>query len=159
MPGTSDRQYDVTTRACRQPEIRWLLTRPIVCGCVRGQRLSAAETEAKLRYAALRSRIISVRAATSLIEGAGERKPQKEPDSGSRRARIRCSANLPGGRIVRTIGIATGESQNRLQNLAYNIRRLVTLERMLPHEGVVCPVRIKRDAGRVNAAAPRQNKQ
>src|SRR5450756_941866 len=36
----------------------------------------------------------------------------------------------PGGRIVRTIGILRAKAKIGLQNLAYNIRRLVTLERM-----------------------------
>lgn len=35
-----------------------------------------------------------------------------------------------GGRIVRTIGIVRAKAKIGLQNLAYNIRRLVTLERM-----------------------------
>ena len=34
------------------------------------------------------------------------------------------------GRIVRTIGIVRARAKIGLQNLAYNIRRLVTLERM-----------------------------
>ncbi len=34
----------------------------------------------------------------------------------------------PGGRIVRTIGIVRARAKIGLQNLAYNIRRLVTLE-------------------------------
>jgi IS5 family transposase len=34
------------------------------------------------------------------------------------------------GRIVRTIGIVRAKAKIGLQNLAYNIRRLVTLERM-----------------------------
>ena len=36
----------------------------------------------------------------------------------------------PGGRIVRTIGIVRARAKIGLQNLAYNIRRLVTLERL-----------------------------
>ena len=37
----------------------------------------------------------------------------------------------PGGRIVRTIGIVRARAKIRLaRNLAYNIRRLVTLERI-----------------------------
>jgi transposase, IS5 family len=36
----------------------------------------------------------------------------------------------PGGRIVRTIGIVRARAKIGLANLAYNIRRLVTLERM-----------------------------
>jgi hypothetical protein len=46
------------------------------------------------------------------------------------RARIRCSQNSPAGRIVRTIGLARAKAKIGLQNLAYNIRRLVTLERI-----------------------------
>jgi IS5 family transposase len=38
--------------------------------------------------------------------------------------------NSPGGRIIRTIGIARAKAKIGLQNLAYNIRRLVTLDRM-----------------------------
>jgi transposase, IS5 family len=36
----------------------------------------------------------------------------------------------PGGRIVRTIGIVRARAKIGLQNLAYNIRRLVTLKRI-----------------------------
>jgi IS5 family transposase len=36
----------------------------------------------------------------------------------------------PGGRIVRTIGIVRACAKIGLQNLAYNIRRLMTLERI-----------------------------
>ena len=36
----------------------------------------------------------------------------------------------PGGRIVRTIGIVRARAKIGLQNFAYNIRRLVTLDRM-----------------------------
>ena len=38
--------------------------------------------------------------------------------------------SAPGGRIVRTIGIVRARAKIGLQNLAYNIRRLVTLERL-----------------------------
>ena len=38
--------------------------------------------------------------------------------------------NAPGGRIVRTIGIVRARAKIGLQNLAYNIRRLVTLDRL-----------------------------
>jgi hypothetical protein len=36
----------------------------------------------------------------------------------------------PGGRIVRTIGIVRARAKIGLQNLAYNIRRFMTLERL-----------------------------
>jgi hypothetical protein len=42
----------------------------------------------------------------------------------------RPTAPSPGGRIVRTIGIVRARAKIGLQNLVYNIRRLVTLERM-----------------------------
>jgi len=38
--------------------------------------------------------------------------------------------SAPGGRIVRTIGIVRARAKIGLQNLAYNIRRLMTLERL-----------------------------
>ena len=38
--------------------------------------------------------------------------------------------SAPGGRIVRTIGVVRARAKIGLQNLAYNIRRLVTLERL-----------------------------
>jgi len=38
--------------------------------------------------------------------------------------------NAPGGRIVRTIGIARARAKIGLQNFVYNVRRLVTLERI-----------------------------
>ena len=39
----------------------------------------------------------------------------------------------PGGRIVRTIGIVRARIKIGLQNLAYNVRRLATLERRRSH--------------------------
>ena len=38
--------------------------------------------------------------------------------------------NAVGGRIVRTIGIVRARAKIGLQNLAYNIRRFVTLDRI-----------------------------
>ncbi len=39
-------------------------------------------------------------------------------------------SRAPGGRIVRTIGMVRARAKIGLQNLAYNVRRLVTLERL-----------------------------
>jgi hypothetical protein len=63
--------------------------------------------------------------------------------------------NSPGGRIVRTIGIARAKAKIGLQNLAYNIRRLVTLERMAA-AWVVCPARPKRAQGAQKKTYSRQ---
>jgi hypothetical protein len=67
---------------------------------------------------------------SSAISGPGEREPPKEPSSSAHRALFGAQQNSPGGRIVRTIGIARARAKIGLQNLAYNIRRLVTLERI-----------------------------
>ena len=56
--------------------------------------------------------------------------------------------NAPGGRIVRTIGIVRARAKIGLQNLAYNIRRLVTLERLAQDGGVVCSVLTEAVAGK-----------
>ena len=73
------------------------------CGSHKRNRpLSEAETEANPRKSTVRARI-------EHVFGAQE--------------------NAPGGRRVRTIGIVRAKIKIGLQNLAYNIRRLVILER------------------------------
>jgi IS5 family transposase len=68
----------------------------------RNRPLSEAETEANYRKSKVRARI-------EHVFGAQE--------------------NAPGGRLVRTIGIVRAKIKIGLQNFAYNIRRLVILER------------------------------
>jgi transposase, IS5 family len=63
---------------------------------------------------------------------------QAQENANRRKSRVRAriehvfgaQQNSPGGRIIRTIGIVRAKAKIGLQNLAYNIRRLVTLERM-----------------------------
>ena len=91
----------------------------------------SAETEAKLSLRGLRSRI---------HQRANRNHPLSQAQENANRQKSRVRAriehvfgaqqNSPGGRIVRTIGIARAKAKIALQNLAYNIRRLVTLERM-----------------------------
>jgi IS5 family transposase len=91
----------------------------------------SAETEAKLSLRGLRSRI---------HQRANRNHPLSQAQENANRQKSRVRAriehvfgaqqNSPGGRIVRTIGIARAKAKIGLQNLAYNIRRLVTLERM-----------------------------
>jgi IS5 family transposase len=91
----------------------------------------SAATEAKLRARGFKSRI-HVRAGRdrplSQVQEAANRKKSKI------RARIEhvfgAQETAPGGRIVRTIGLVRARAKIGLANLAYNIRRLVTLERM-----------------------------
>jgi hypothetical protein len=66
---------------------------------------------------------------SSAIPSAGEREPPKEPSSSPHRARIRCSTELAGWPDRTDDWHRAGESQNGPAELAYNIRRLVTLER------------------------------
>ena len=68
----------------------------------RNRPLSAAETEANTRKRKVRPRIEHV---------------------------FDAQENVPGGRLVRTIGIVRAKIKIGLQNLAYNIRRLVILEK------------------------------
>jgi IS5 family transposase len=91
----------------------------------------SAEIEGKLKARGFRSRI-HVRASRNhpLSEAQVEANRRKSKI----RARIEhvfgAQETAPGGRIVRTIGIVRAKAKIGLMNLVYNIRRLVTLERM-----------------------------
>jgi IS5 family transposase len=91
----------------------------------------SAETEATLKARGFKSRI-HVRAARRHPLS----KTQEEANRKKSRVRARvehvfgAQQTSPGGRIVRTIGIVRARAKIGLQNLVYNIRRLVTLERM-----------------------------
>ena len=90
----------------------------------------SAETERKLGARGFRSRIHKRgrrnRPLTEAQVRANHRKSKV-------RARIEhvfgAQENAPGGRLVRTIGIVRAKVKIGLQNLAYNIRRLVFLQR------------------------------
>ena len=91
----------------------------------------SAETEAKLKAHGFKSRI-HVR--------AGRNRPlsQAQQAANQKKSKIRAriehvfgaQETAPGGRIVRTIGMVRARAKIGLANLAYNIRRFVTLERM-----------------------------
>ena len=91
----------------------------------------SAETEAKLNSRGFRSRIHRRASRNHPLSKAQE-------NANRRKSRIRARVEhvfgaqqtAPGGRIVRTIGIARAKVKIGLQNLVYNIRRLVTLEQM-----------------------------
>src|SRR3984893_10830609 len=91
----------------------------------------SAEIEAKLKARGFRSR----------IHRRGSRNhplSESQQEANRRKSKIRvriehifgAQENTPGGRIVRTIGIVRARAKIGLQNLAYNIRRLVVLERI-----------------------------
>jgi transposase, IS5 family len=91
----------------------------------------SAEIEAKLKAGGFRSRIHRRARRNHPLSQAQERANRSKSKI---RARIEhvfgAQQSVPGGRIVRTIGIVRARAKIGLQNLAYNIRRLVTLERL-----------------------------
>ena len=93
----------------------------------------SVEIEAKLKARGLKSRI-HVRAYRNrpLTDAQTKANTKKSRT----RARIEhvfgAQENAPGGRLVRTIGAVRAKAKIGLQNLVYNIRRLVTLEKMAP---------------------------
>ncbi len=90
----------------------------------------SAETEAKLKARGFRSRIHRRGSRNHPLSDA-----QLEANRKKSRVRARvehifgAQENAPGGRLMRTIGIIRAKAKMGLQNLAYNIRRLVVLER------------------------------
>ena len=91
----------------------------------------SAAAEARLKACGFRCRI-HVRAARG--------RPLSKAKAAANRVKSRIRARIehvfgaqetaPGGRIVRTIGIVRARLKIGLQNLAYNMRRLMTLDRM-----------------------------
>ena len=91
----------------------------------------SAETERKLKKRGLRSRIHERGARGRVLS---ERQQQANRKKSKTRARVEhvfgAQEMAPGGRVVRTIGISRAAAKIGLQNLTYNIRRLVILERI-----------------------------
>jgi IS5 family transposase len=91
----------------------------------------SAETEAGLKARGFRSRI-HVRATRN--HPLSQRQEKANRKKSRVRARIEhvfgAQETSAGGRLVRTIGIVRARTKIGLQNLVYNIRRFVTLERM-----------------------------
>jgi len=93
----------------------------------------SAETEAKLKEQGYRSRIHRRGARGAPLT---ERQQKTNRNKSKTRARVEhvfgAQEMAPGGRQVRTIGIERAATKIGLQNLVYNIRRLVSLQRMAP---------------------------
>ena len=91
----------------------------------------SAESEAKLKAGGFKSRIHRRANRNHPLSNAQTRANRAKSKI---RARIEhvfgAQQNSVGGRIVHTIGIARARAKIGLQNLVYNIRRLVTLELM-----------------------------
>ncbi len=91
----------------------------------------SAETEARLKARGFRSRI-HVRATRN--HSLSQRQEEANRKKSKIRVRIEhvfgAQETSAGSRLVRTIGIVRARAKIGLQNLVYNVRRLVTLERM-----------------------------
>ena len=91
----------------------------------------SAETEARLKARGFRSRI-HVRATRN--HPLSQRQAEANRKKSKVRVRIEhvfgAQETSAGSRLVRTIGIVRARAKIGLQNLVYNVRRLVTLERM-----------------------------
>src|SRR5215208_1624484 len=101
------------------------------CNDVFADSARSAEIEAKLRASGYKSRIHRRGRRNHPLSLAQERANHAKSRI---RARIEhvfgAQQSAPGGRIVRTIGVVRARAKIGLQNLVYNIRRLVTLERL-----------------------------
>lgn len=127
------RRYEVTDAAVHdsQPLDALLINGNTSADVFGDSAYRSAAIEAKLKASSFRSR----------IHRRGHRNhPLSDAQTRANRAKSRIRARIehvfgaqqtsPGGRIVRTIGIVRARAKIGLQNLAYNIRRLVTLDRM-----------------------------
>ena len=127
------RRYDVSDAAVHDSQkLDALLTKDNTSDTVFGDSAyRSAETEATLKAQGFKSRI-HVRAARG--HPLSKAKAEANRKKSRLRARVEhvfgAQQTSPGGRIVRTIGIVRARAKIGLQNLVYNIRRLVTLERM-----------------------------
>jgi len=127
------RHYAVTDAAVHDSqELEGLLDTGNTCNDVfADSAYRSAEIEARLRASGYNSRIHRRGRRNHPLSLAQVRVNHAKSRI---RARIEhvfgAQQNAPGGRIVRTIGIVRARAKIGLQNLAYNIRRLVTLERL-----------------------------
>jgi IS5 family transposase len=127
------RRYEVTDAAVHDSQpLDALLTKGNTSTDVFGDSAyRSVETEAKLKARGFRSRIHRRGRRNHPLSDAQTRANRAKS---SIRARIEhvfgAQQSSAGGRIVRTIGIVRARAKIGLQNLAYNIRRLVTLDRL-----------------------------
>lgn len=127
------RRYEVTDAAVHDSQaLDALLSKGNTSADVFGDSAyRSAETETKLKAQGYRSRIHARATRGRPLSNAKQEANRKKSRL---RARVEhvfgTQETSPGGRMVRTIGIVRARAKIGLQNLVYNIRRLVTLERL-----------------------------
>jgi IS5 family transposase len=127
------RQYEVTDASVHDSQkFEGLLNRANTSADVYADSAyRSAETEVRLKARGMRSRIHQRASRDHPLSKAQENANRRKSKVRARVEHVFGAQQIsPGGRIVRTIGIARAKAKIGLQNLAYNIRRLVTLERM-----------------------------
>ena len=126
------RRYDVSDAAVHDSQkLEALLTKGNTSDAVFGDSAyRSAETETTLKAQGFKSRI-HVRAARGHpLSKAKAEANRKKSQVRARVEHVFGAQETSGWRVVRTIGIVRARAKIGLQNLVYNIRRLVTLERM-----------------------------
>jgi IS5 family transposase len=114
-------------------EVKGYIARGARWSTRRSCRYRSAETEAKLDERGFKSRIHCRASRNHPLSDA-----QVEANRKRSKVRVRiehvfgAQENAPGGRIIRTIGEVRARAKIDLQNLVYNVRRLVILERTAP---------------------------
>jgi len=127
------RRYEVTDAAVHDSQaLDALLSKGNTSADVFGDSAyRSAETETKLKAQGYRSRI---HARATRCRPLSNAKQEANRKKSRLRARVEhvfgTQQTSPGGRMVRTIGMVRARAKIGLQNLVYNIRRLVTLERL-----------------------------
>ncbi len=127
------RRYAVTDASVHDSgKLDDVLTKTNTSSCVfADSAYRSAATEEKLKQQGLNSRI-----HTRGVRGRPLSKRQQDANRKKNKVRARiehifgAQENAPGGRIVRSIGFVRAAAKIGLQNLVYNMRRMVSLERM-----------------------------
>ena len=127
------RRYEVTDAAVHDSQkLEGLLNKDNTSAEVFGDSAyQSREIEAKLKASGFKSRIHRCARRNRPLSEAQAKANHKKSKIRARIEHVFGAQQIsPGGRIVRTIGIVRARAKIGLQNLAYNIRRFVTLERL-----------------------------
>jgi IS5 family transposase len=127
------RRYEVTDAAVHDSQ-------PLDALLTKGNTSADVFADSAYRSAAIEAKLKARGFNSRIHRRANRNHPLSDAQTRANRAKSRIRARIEhvfgaqqssaGGRLVRTIGIMRARAKIGLQNLTYNIRRLVTLERM-----------------------------
>ena len=125
------RRYQVTDAAVHDSQVVDDILDPDGLGGVGGQRLSVGGDRGEAKEKGLKSRIHRKGYRNKPLS---EREKRGNTTRSKVRARVEhvfgAQSNDMGGTLVRSIGMVRARARIGLKNLAYNMRRLVQLERL-----------------------------